>query len=284
MYNESGDNMYDFLNGIVDNVYPNGVALDVNGIGFFINTPNPYSFNIGSKEKIYIYQVVREDELSLYGFKTMEERDFFLKLISVKGLGPRMALPILATGSINGISDAIERENYLYLKKFPKIGDKVAKQIVLDLKGKLNDINIMVLTVMLTEKIYALLFALVPLAAMFGYRLFKGKQSKASIGIIIVLSVIGVIVLQLAVATISVAQEYELGIAETASEVVPYFLSADGIGDLLSNSVMEFLFMALGIAVAWKYLAQTNAGKVATAEAVASTLRPISTDAETTQV
>ena len=142
MYNESGDNMYDFLNGIVDNVYPNGVALDVNGIGFFINTPNPYSFNIGSKEKIYIYQVVREDELSLYGFKTMEERDFFLKLISVKGLGPRMALPILATGSINGISDAIERENYLYLKKFPKIGDKVAKQIVLDLKGKLNDINI----------------------------------------------------------------------------------------------------------------------------------------------
>ena len=49
-----------------------------------------------------------------------------------------MALPMLATGSINGIADAIERENILYLKKFPKIGDKVAKQIVLDLKGKLN--------------------------------------------------------------------------------------------------------------------------------------------------
>lgn len=49
-----------------------------------------------------------------------------------------MALPILATGSINGIIDAIERENILYLKKFPKIGDKVAKQIILDLKGKLK--------------------------------------------------------------------------------------------------------------------------------------------------
>jgi Holliday junction DNA helicase RuvA len=48
-----------------------------------------------------------------------------------------MALPILATGSINGIADAIERENVLYLKKFPKIGDKVARQIILDLKGKL---------------------------------------------------------------------------------------------------------------------------------------------------
>ena len=62
----------------------------------------------------------------------------FLKLISVKGLGPKMALPILATGSISGIVDAIERENILYLKKFPKIGDKVAKQIILDLKGKIS--------------------------------------------------------------------------------------------------------------------------------------------------
>ena len=48
-----------------------------------------------------------------------------------------MAMPMLATGSINGIIDAIERENILYLKKFPKIGDKVARQIILDLKGKL---------------------------------------------------------------------------------------------------------------------------------------------------
>ena len=62
----------------------------------------------------------------------------FLKLISVKGLGPKMALPMFATGSINGIMDAINRENILYLKKFPKIGDKLARQIVLDLKGKFN--------------------------------------------------------------------------------------------------------------------------------------------------
>jgi len=55
-----------------------------------------------------------------------------------------MALPMLATGSVSGIVDAIERENILYLKKFPKIGDKVARQIILDLKGKLvttNDVN-----------------------------------------------------------------------------------------------------------------------------------------------
>ena len=132
-----------------------------------------------------------------------------------------------------------------------------------------------VLTVMFTERIYALLFALVPLAAMFGYRLFKGKQSKASIGIIIVLSIIGVFILQLAVATITVAQEYGLGIGETAGEVIPYFLSGEGIGDLLSNSVMEFVFMAIGIAISWRYLNQTNSTAVAAANAVAGTLRPI---------
>jgi Holliday junction DNA helicase RuvA len=74
----------------------------------------------------------------LYGFKSGEEKELFLKLIDVKGIGPKMALPILATGSINGVYDAIERENILYLTKFPKIGEKVARQIILDLKGKLG--------------------------------------------------------------------------------------------------------------------------------------------------
>ena len=68
---------------------------------------------------IYTYNCVREDEYSLYGFKNKEELNLFLKLISVKGLGPKMALPMLATGSISGIVDAIDRENILYLKKFP---------------------------------------------------------------------------------------------------------------------------------------------------------------------
>lgn len=133
--------MYDFVEGVVSNIYSGSISVNVNGIGFLINTPSPYSFNEGESVKVYLYQVVREDELSLYGFKTLEEKEMFLKLIGVKGLGPKMALTILATGSISGIVDAIERENYLYLKKFPKIGDKVAKQIVLDLKGKLDNFD-----------------------------------------------------------------------------------------------------------------------------------------------
>ena len=70
-----------------------------------------------------------------------------------------MALPMLATGSPDGIIDAIDRENILYLKKFPKIGDKVARQIILDLKGKLNGNQISLLDVKndeLTDALVAL--------------------------------------------------------------------------------------------------------------------------------
>lgn len=134
----SGGIMYAYIKGTVKMIESNYIVLDNNGIGYLIYTPNPYSFDIDSDYIIYIYQNVKEDELLLYGFKTKEEKDLFLKLIEVKGLGCKMALPIIATGSISGIIDAIERENILYLKKFPKIGDKVARQIILDLKGKLN--------------------------------------------------------------------------------------------------------------------------------------------------
>lgn len=131
--------MYSYIKGIVTLIESNYIVLDNNGIGYLIYTPNPYSFKENEETLVWIYQNIREDEMTLYGFKTKEENDLFLKLIEVKGLGCKMALPMLATGSISGIVDAIERENILYLKKFPKIGDKVAKQIILDLKGKLNN-------------------------------------------------------------------------------------------------------------------------------------------------
>ena len=130
--------MYEYIKGKIVKQESNYVVLDNNGIGYLVYVPNPYSFIIDKETTIYIYQYVREDEITLYGFKSFEEKELFLKLINVKGLGCKMALPMFATGSIEGIEDAIERENILYLKKFPKIGDKLAKQIVLDLKGKLS--------------------------------------------------------------------------------------------------------------------------------------------------
>lgn len=129
--------MYNYIIGKVVIQENNYIVIDNNGVGYTIYVANPFSFELEHETKVYVYNQVREDEYSLFGFKTVEERDLFLKLINVKGLGPKMAMPILATGSIAGIIDAIDRENVLYLKKFPKIGEKLARQIILDLKGKL---------------------------------------------------------------------------------------------------------------------------------------------------
>lgn len=128
--------MYGYIKGVVTIIESNYIVLDNNGIGYLIYTSNPYSFNINDEYKVYVYQNVKEDEISLYGFKEKEEKDLFMKLIDVKGLGPKMALGIIA-GNTNDVISAIERGDIAYLKKFPKVGDKVARQIVLDLKGKL---------------------------------------------------------------------------------------------------------------------------------------------------
>jgi len=133
--------VFGYLKGEVKFIYSNYIILENNGIGYIIFVPNPYSFEINNDYIVYIYNHLREDENTLYGFKTVEEKELFLKLINVKGLGPKTALPMFATSSVSGIIDAIDRENILYLTKFPKIGEKLARQIILDLKGKLASSN-----------------------------------------------------------------------------------------------------------------------------------------------
>lgn len=132
--------MFDYIKGYVDSYGANYISLDCNGIGYLIYVSNPYSYQEDKQYKVYIYNHVREEEYTLYGFKTEQEREFFMRLINVKGVGPKLALPILAS-PVDAIYDAIERENILYLTKFPKVGDKVARQIILDLKGKLVQNN-----------------------------------------------------------------------------------------------------------------------------------------------
>ena len=130
--------MYGYIKGIIKDIESSYITIENNRIGYNIYVSNPYYYKEGEEYQIYTHTHIREDEYSLYGFKNKEELKLFERLIEVKGVGPKMALPMLATGSVDGIYDAIERENILYLKKFPKIGDKVARQIILDLKGKVN--------------------------------------------------------------------------------------------------------------------------------------------------
>lgn len=127
--------------GLITDVRPEGIVLEVNNIGYFINVANPYTFEENKTYKIYLYHQVKEDEHNLFGFKTKAEKTLFLQLINVKGLGCKMALPIIAAGSVNGIIEAVEMGNIAYLKRFPKIGEKLAKQMLLDLKGKLGSVH-----------------------------------------------------------------------------------------------------------------------------------------------
>ena len=90
--------MYEYIKGKIADIEANYIVIDNNGIGYIVYVASPYSYKI-EDTKIYIYQYVKEDELSLYGFKSKEEKDLFLKLIGVKGLGCKMALYMFATGS-----------------------------------------------------------------------------------------------------------------------------------------------------------------------------------------
>lgn len=128
--------MYEYIIGKITDIKSGYIVLENNNIGYKVFTSNPYSFKLSEEVKVYIYQQIREDDNTLYGFKDIDEKNMFLKLIDVKGLGPKMALPLLASPSSELMSE-IENGNINYLKKFPKIGDKVARQIILDLKGKL---------------------------------------------------------------------------------------------------------------------------------------------------
>ncbi|RWR15235.1 Holliday junction branch migration protein RuvA [Siminovitchia fortis] len=134
--------MYEYIKGTVEHIGPEYIVIENNGIGYQILTPNPFVFSAkkGTEAVIYTYQHVREDILALYGFGTNTEREMFKKLISVSGIGPKGALAILAFGEPEQVIHAIEMEDEKFLTKFPGVGKKTARQMILDLKGKLHDV------------------------------------------------------------------------------------------------------------------------------------------------
>ncbi|MDM5199931.1 Holliday junction branch migration protein RuvA [Fictibacillus enclensis] len=130
--------MIEHINGKIVHVSAEYTVLEVNGIGYQILCPNPFIYRVGQTETIYTFQYVREDVLALYGFKARKERDLFLKLLNVSGIGPKGALAIMAFGQPEQVIRAIEAEDEAFLVKFPGVGKKTARQMILDLKGKLS--------------------------------------------------------------------------------------------------------------------------------------------------
>ncbi len=133
--------MYDYIKGSVEFITPQYIVIENGGIGYQIMTPNPFVFSTnGEQQTIYTHHYVREDVVALYGFQTREEKNLFEKLLGVTGIGPKGALAILASGQVAAVVQAIENEDEKFLVKFPGVGKKTARQMILDLKGKLENI------------------------------------------------------------------------------------------------------------------------------------------------
>jgi Holliday junction DNA helicase RuvA len=132
--------MIDTLHGKLVNKKPTYILIEVNGVGYGVNIPvSTYQQlpDIGEIVKIFTYLDVREDALSLYGFYTYNEKEMFLSLISVSGIGAKIALALLSTLSVEELQHAIVNEDIKKLTLTPGIGKKGAQRVVLELKEKI---------------------------------------------------------------------------------------------------------------------------------------------------
>ncbi|MFS5645857.1 Holliday junction branch migration protein RuvA [Streptococcus agalactiae] len=130
--------MYDYIKGKLSKITAKFIVVETAGLGYMIYVANPYSFSgyVNQEVTIYLHQVIRDDAHLLFGFHTENEKEIFLNLISVSGIGPTTALAIIAVDDNEGFVSAIDNSDIKYLTKFPKIGKKTAQQMILDLSGK----------------------------------------------------------------------------------------------------------------------------------------------------
>ena len=127
-----------FLRGVIHQVDNDSVVIDVNDVGYQVLVSHVANYEVGQKVLLYTYNVVREDENYLIGFSDVEERNVFLSLIKVKGLGPKTVIGALSATTPQDVINAISSNNVAFLKKLPGLGAKAAGQIILDLKGELT--------------------------------------------------------------------------------------------------------------------------------------------------
>ena len=132
--------MISYIKGILEDMSPGMVVVDNHGIGYQMMVPmRGESFSkIGQEIKIYTHMHVREDDVSLFGFLSKEEKEAFELLIGVNGIGPKVGLSVLSTLSVYELKMAVISEDVKTISKTPGLGPKGAKKLILELKDKLS--------------------------------------------------------------------------------------------------------------------------------------------------
>ncbi len=135
-----------FIKGKIYFKTPTYVIIESNGVGYFVEVSLQTSEKLdeGEETLLYVYQQVAEDKINLYGFKEKEERELFLLLITVPGIGPKVALRVLSGLTIEEIYQGIISEDVSIFKNVPGIGKKTAERMIVELKQKVEKIPILV--------------------------------------------------------------------------------------------------------------------------------------------
>jgi len=135
--------MIDCLCGKIIHLENESIVIDVQGVGYRVFTPHSYVFaKLEGQVTIFTHHYVRTDYMQLFGFRSRKEQKLFCRLIEVNGVGPKVALAILAGGgTAEAIVAAIQQENISFLVKLQGVGKKTAQRIILDLKDKLVGIG-----------------------------------------------------------------------------------------------------------------------------------------------
>ncbi|SDE60388.1 Holliday junction branch migration protein RuvA [Sporomusa acidovorans] len=132
--------MIGYVKGVVTHLFTDYCFIDVQGVGYRVFIPNStrQKLVIGQQAILFTYLNVREDAITLHGFYTQEEYELFLRLISVSGIGPKVAAGVLSAITPQNFRSAISTNNAAILTKLPGIGKKTAERMILELKDKIG--------------------------------------------------------------------------------------------------------------------------------------------------
>lgn len=133
--------MIALISGKVVQLTKETVIIDMNGLGIEVFVPKPLlgETEVGNFLHLFTYMLVREDNISLFGFSNLEEKQLFLQFLAVGGIGPKLSLAILSSLSIDNIRSAILSEKPDYFSRVPGIGKKTAQKIIIQMQGKLPE-------------------------------------------------------------------------------------------------------------------------------------------------